>query len=132
MQSVLNSLIAQTHTASVDYINIFWQAFEDCHIAPDCPRAILFTTPLRQTRKDSGNPDPTLGCQNGVVFKIDLGPFVTDEGRQKRARLKIRIQIGRERSGLPQRPDSGQNVRIWQPQRLTKVCIVENNNDLIK
>ena len=35
VQSVLNSLIAQTHTASVDYINIFWQAFEDCHIAPD-------------------------------------------------------------------------------------------------
>ena len=35
VQSVLNSLIAQTHTASVDYINIFWQVFEDCHIAPD-------------------------------------------------------------------------------------------------
>jgi len=57
---------------------------------------------------------------------------VTDEGRQKRARLKIRIQIGRESSGLPQRPDSGQNVRIWQPQRLTKVCIVENINNPIK
>ena len=35
VQSVLNSLIAQTQIASVDYINIFWQAFEDCHIAPD-------------------------------------------------------------------------------------------------
>jgi len=95
-------------------------------------REILFTTPLRQTRKDPGNPDPTLGCRNGVVFKIDLEPFVTDEGRQKRARLKIRIQIGRESSGLPQRPDLGQNVRIWQPQRLTKVCIIENINVLIK
>jgi hypothetical protein len=91
------------------------------------PRAILFTTPLRQTRKDPGNPDPTLGCRNGVVFKIDLGPFVTDEGRQKRARLKIRIQSGRESSGLPQRPDLGQNVRIWQAQRLTKVFNKKNS-----
>ena len=54
---------------------------------------------------------------------------MTDEGRQKRARLKIRIQIGRESSGLPQRPDLGQNVRIWQPQRLTKVRIIENINN---
>ena len=57
---------------------------------------------------------------------------MTDEGRQKRARLKIRIQIGRESSGLAQRPDLGQNVRIWQPQRLTKVCMIENINVLIK
>jgi hypothetical protein len=42
------------------------------------------------------------------------------EGLQK-VSFKIRIQIGRESSGLPQRPDLGQNVRIWQPQRLTKV-----------
>ena len=57
---------------------------------------------------------------------------MTDEGRQKRARLKIRIQIGRESSGLPQRPDLGPNVRMWQPQRLTKVCIIKNINALIK
>jgi len=57
---------------------------------------------------------------------------VTDEGRQKRARLKIRIQIGRESSGLPQRPDLGQNLRIWQAQRLTKVCIIEHINTPIK
>ena len=53
---------------------------------------------------------------------------MTDEGRQKRARLKIRIQRGRESSGLPQRPDLGQNVRIWQAQRLTKVFNKKNQN----
>ena len=35
VQSVLNNSIAQTHTAAIGYIDIFWQAFEDCNIAPD-------------------------------------------------------------------------------------------------
>ena len=50
---------------------------------------------------------------------------MTDEGRQKRARLKIRIQIERESSGLTKRPDLGQNVRILELPRLTKAYIIE-------
>ena len=94
------------------------------------PRTILNTTPFLQPRVGSGFPGSFLVCLNGVVNKIALGPFVP-EGLQK-VSFKIRIQSGRESYGLPQRPDLGQNFRIWQPQRLTKVCIVENNNDPIK
>ena len=94
------------------------------------PRSILNTTPFLQPRVGSGFPGSFLVCLNGVVNKIALGPFVP-EGLQK-VSFKIRIQIGRESSGLAQRPDLGQNVRIWQPQRLTKVCMIENINVLIK
>ena len=83
------------------------------------PRSILNTTPFLQPRVGSGFPGSFLVCFNGVVNKIALGPFVP-EGLQK-VSFKIRIQIGRESSGLPQSPDLGQNVRIWQAQRLTKV-----------